>query len=696
MCIIFRLIFVILQVKRYNFLHFLAKLIADTIDHTESSTVFISTMSIITIQCRLVAQESTMRQIWDLMTQKNTPFVNELLEKVHNHPEFLNWVETGNLPPNFIAEQSQLLKLDPRFSQQPARFYSSATTLVKNIYKSWIAIQSKLKQRIKNKKLWLEEILKSDEELEREYNLTLSEIYTQAQTILTEAKLTIQKAQATNAQLKDSSIGKQTKKSKKGNNSNKKFKTNSIFNHLFEQYKQQTKPLFRAAIIHLLKNNYQITDQKEEPEKLVHRQQKKVIEIKRLQQQLESRVPKSRDLTGWQWLETIETVTNTIPENEIESSLWQAQILQRSSTLPFPVSYETNEDLTWFKNEKGKICVWFNGLKNLVYEIRCDRRQLHWFERFVADRETKRQSKNQHSASLFTLRSCKIAWQKGKGKGQPWNIHHLKLYCSLETRLWTAEGTEQIAQEKAAAIEKILEKQQEKTDLTSNQKAYIQRQKSTLERINTPFPRPNQSLYQGQSSIIVGVSLGLDKLATVAVVDVLQEKVLTYCSIKKLLGKNYHLLSKMRRQQQRDSKKRHKAQKQAGNNQFGTSNLGEHIDRLLAKEIVQIAKRYSVGTIALPQLKNMRDIIHSEVQARAERKIPGCIEAQKQYAQQYRISIHQWSYNRLTENIIQQAAKAGIEIKFSRQIPFGHPQQQAQQLAIIAHGERLASLATEV
>lgn len=649
-----------------------------------------------TIECRLIAQESTMGKIWDLMTQKNTPFVNELLEQVNHHPEFLNWVETGHLPPNFIEEQSQLLKLDPRFSQQPGRFYSSATTLVKNIYKSWIAIQSKLKQRIKNKKLWLEEFFKSDEELEREYSLTLSEIRTQAQSILTEAKLATQEAQPTNTQLKDSSTAKPTKQLKIGKNSNKKLKTNSIFNHLFEQYKQETKPLSRAALIYLLKNHCQITDQEEEPEKLAQRKQKKAIEIKRLQQQLESRVPQGRDLTGWQWLDTLETMTNTIPENETESNLWQAQIWQKSSTLPFPVSYESNEDLTWFKNEKGKICVWFNGLKNLVYEIRCDRRQLHWFERFVADRETKRQSQNQHSASLFTLRSCKIAWQKGKGKGQPWNINHLKLYCSLETCLWTAEGTEQIAQEKAAAIEKILEKQREKTEHTPNQKAYIQRQQSILDRINTPFPRPSQSLYQGQSTIIVGVSLGLDKLATVAVVDVWQEKVLTYHSIKQLLGKNYHLLSKMRLQQQRDSKKRHKAQKQAGNNQFGTSNLGEHIDRLLAKEIVQIAKRYRAGTIALPQLKNIRDIIHSEIQARAERKIPGCLEAQKQYAQQYRISIHQWSYNRLTENIIQQAAKAGIQIEFSRQIPSGHPQQQAQQLAIIAHRERLVSQATEV
>ncbi len=39
-------------------------------------------MSIITIQCRLVASESTRRQLWELMAGKNTPLVNELLALV--------------------------------------------------------------------------------------------------------------------------------------------------------------------------------------------------------------------------------------------------------------------------------------------------------------------------------------------------------------------------------------------------------------------------------------------------------------------------------------------------------------------------------------------------------------------------------------------------------------------------------------
>lgn len=42
-------------------------------------------MSQITIQCRLIAQEKTRQQLWQLMTQKNTPLINELLRQLANH-----------------------------------------------------------------------------------------------------------------------------------------------------------------------------------------------------------------------------------------------------------------------------------------------------------------------------------------------------------------------------------------------------------------------------------------------------------------------------------------------------------------------------------------------------------------------------------------------------------------------------------
>lgn len=50
-----------------------------------------------------------------------------------------------------------------------------------------------------------------------------------------------------------------------------------------------------------------------------------------------------------------------------------------------------------------------------------------------------------------------------------------------------------------------------------------------------------------------------------------------------------------RREQQKQSHNRHKAQRQSKNNQFGTSNLGEHVDRLLAKAVVVTAQQYRAG-----------------------------------------------------------------------------------------------------
>jgi hypothetical protein len=84
------------------------------------------------------------------------------------------------------------------------------------------------------------------------------------------------------------------------------------------------------------------------------------------------------------------------------------------------------------------------------------------------------------------LRSGRIAWQEGTDKGEPWNIHHLILYCSVDTRLWTAEATEQVCQEKAEDIAKTLTNMNEKANLNDNQQAYIRRNPINLSRLNNP------------------------------------------------------------------------------------------------------------------------------------------------------------------------------------------------------------------
>ncbi len=88
----------------------------------------------------------------------------------------------------------------------------------------------------------------------------------------------------------------------------------------------------------------------------------------------------------------------------------------------------------------------------------------------------------------------------------------------------------------------------------------------------------------------------------------------------------------------------------------------------------------------------MREIIQSEIQAKAEIKIPGYKEGQQKYAKEYRMSVHRWSYGRLIKNIQVQAAKAGIIIETSSQQTRGSPQEQAKDLAICVYKERQAML----
>ncbi len=90
----------------------------------------------------------------------------------------------------------------------------------------------------------------------------------------------------------------------------------------------------------------------------------------------------------------------------------------------------------------------------------------------------------------------------------------------------------------------------------------------------------------------------------------------------------------------------------------------------------------------IPQVGDIREIIQTEVQARAESKIPGCIEKQKEYAKKYRANAHSWSYGRLIDNIKSQAAKAGILVEESKQPICGSPNEQAKEIAFRAYRDR--------
>ncbi len=610
-------------------------------------------MSVITIHCRLVASESTRHQLWELMSKKNTPLINELLWQVSQQPEFEDWCSSGRLPSGIVGKLCNQLKTDSRYEGQPSRFYQSALTHVEYIYKSYLRLQRRLRWQLRGQQRWLE-MLKSDPELVELAKTTLESIRQNAQQILPRHQSSL-----------------------------------SLSQSLFDAYDHSLDPQEQVAIAFLLKNGCRLSEKEEDPDKFKLRRRKVEIRIRRLEKQIEgSRQPRGRNLTDEPWLNTLTTMASTIPKDNQQAAQWQAQLLSSSKSVPYPIDYGTNEDLYWHKDSNGRLCVRFNGLSEHTFKLYCDQRQLHWFERFYEDQQVKKQCKNQHSSALFTLRSGMLAWSERKGKQEPWNNHRLTLYCSLDTRLWSAEGTEQIRQEKATEVAQILTKMREKKDLTKNQEAFIKRKESTLARLNNPFPRPNQPLYQGQSHLLLAVAMTQEKPATVAVVNALTGKVITYRSTKQLLGANYHLLHRQRKQKERLSHHRHKTSRLDTCYKATESELGEYIDRLLASAIIQVAMSYQVGSIVIPDLGNIREVVQTEMQAKAEHKIPGCVEAQKEYLKQYRMSVHRWSYARLCDCISGQAKKNNLFIEKIKQPTFPHPTNIAKNMALLAYQNR--------
>jgi len=622
-------------------------------------------MSQITIQCRLVATEQTRRHLWGLMAEKNTPLINELLWQINNHPDFEEWQSKGKLPATIVNELCKSLKTDSLYQGQPSRFYLSTIKLVNYIYKSWLQLQRRRQQKLEGLNRWFS-MLKSDTELLKECDRSLDILYKRAKEVLSEIE-------ATRQQLKE-------------NENNGLVPKKSAL--LFDLYDRSEDVLIRSAICYLLKNGSKLPKLNTKPEnsqKFAQRRRKVAIKIERLQNQIEGSRPHGRDLTGEQWLETLITAATNVPKDNEEARSWQDILLTKSKTVPFPVIFETNTDLAWHKNEKGRLCLRFSGLGKHTFQIYCDRRQLHWFERFLEDQQIKKEGKDSHSSALFTLRSAHLGWKQDKDKGDPsWNANRLVLYCTVDTRFWSAEGTKQIRQEKETDLSETIARLKDKEELSPTQQAFLRRKQSTLTKLGNSFPRPCRKLYQGNPNIVVGVAMGLDRPATIVIIDRLTQKTLAIRNIKQLLGKNYRLLNRQRQQKRTLSHQRHKAQKRSADNRMGESELGQYLDRLIAKATVELAKKYQASLIIVPKLEDMREIVQSEVKSRAEAKIPGYEEGQKKYAKQYRINIHNWSYGRLIDNITIQAKKLGIVVKEGKQSIRGSPSEQAKNMATLA------------
>jgi IS605 OrfB family transposase len=636
-------------------------------------------MSQITIQGRLVANEETRHHLWYLMADIYTPFINEMLARVAQHSDFAEWSQKGKIPATVFEEIRKELKQEWSDRWMPGRWYYAARELVKRIYKSWLALRCRLQNQLTGQTRWIE-ILKGDGELVETCGVELEAIRVEAAKILAKQKAAIERAKKPSKKAKATQGKTRKRKTKK--------QSKSLYQRLFNLYETAETDLARCAIAYLLKNGCQVPTKTENSEKLQKRRRKTEIRVERLTGQLaRTRLPKGRDLTDEQWLKTLKTVTEQLPVDEAEAAVWQAYLLAESSSLPFPVAYETNEDLTWYLNGKGRLCVSFNGLGNYTFDIYCDVRQLHWFRRFLDDQTYKKESNGQLSASNLTLRSGRISWQQEDGKGHPWDVNHLTLYCSVDTRLWTQEGTEIASQEKAVKIAKVVSGTKAKGNLTSKQQKFIKNREKTLKLLQNPFPRPSRPLYQGSPSILAGISFGLDKPATLAIVDITTGQAIAYRSIRQLLGSSYKLLNRQRQRQHQKARKRRNQQLKFASNRISEGGLGDYIDSLITKAIIQIAQQYNVSSIVLPDLANIREVIQSEIQARAMEK-SSLKEVQDKYARDYRTSVHRWSYSRLSQKIQSKAQQMGLAVETAKQPLTGTPQEKAKEVAIAGYQAR--------
>jgi transposase len=447
---------------------------------------------------------------------------------------------------------------------------------------------------------------------------------------------------------------------------------------------------------------------------------------------------------------------------ELETLTVQKQ-LPLFKELPYPIRFDSSGDLYWSVETQDKqcqkkhrqrpqqrICVEFKGTEAHIFKIQCDRRQLPIFRQFLIDYQTHQElpDEERFSEAEFALRSACLIWRKddtGQSSNKkrtsdeqedqlkPWNTHRLYLHCTVERRLLTAEGTEQVREEKKKEViktlkgqEKLQELELEQLGLTKTQIEYVRRKRSTLNYLenNSPPPRPNAKPYEGQPHIVIGVSFSRHEPVAIAVVDVKKEEVLECQNAKELLNrgkaqyiwrngkkeplikdgteqrhpnggklhirkgkrvrwKAHRLVQQLHRRHQHNSRRRSEEQKQDRYRSSNSdSNLGLYVERLIASKIVELALQRKAGTIAIPQFKGIDESVESDIRARAERLFPNEKERQEEYAKPYRASFHRWSYSRLSECIKECASKKGIAVVVRQQSSVGELEQKAIAIAL--------------
>lgn len=352
-------------------------------------------MSIITIHCHLHTTEPIRRLLWQVMAESNTPLISALLRHVAEHPDFDTWQTNGSVPFKTVCAIGDPLK--PHYPLQPGRFYASAYRMVSYTYESWLALQKKTKLRLDGKRRWLS-IVKSDAELLELTGLSLEWLRQSAREVL--SQLT---AQPTADSPPDTQAKTPKAKSRKPKKKKSAAQDKDLIGKLFKAYEATDDLTQRCILAYLIKNGGTLSNDEETPEAFAHRIHSKQKEIARLEDRLQARLPKGRDLTGDIFTDTLLIAQQQEPEDVAQMRDWQAKLLMRPADLPYPIRYDSSTDMMWKPDDQGRITVNFNGLEKFLknsdpevkawlkehkeypFQIQCDQRQLPYFQRFLTD-----------------------------------------------------------------------------------------------------------------------------------------------------------------------------------------------------------------------------------------------------------------------------------------------------------------------
>ena len=268
------------------------------------------------------SSEDVRQNRWQLFLISSA-LIDELLDRLSQHPNFQTWQQQGNLPDDELKACWLELKSSPSYDEKlPGRFFSSVQSMVKTIYASWLAVNQQKQRRI-NGLSRLTEIVYSDEALLEICDLTFAQLQANAESMLSE-------------------IDKEIASSEK---------LLSRINLLFKKHAELPEEdiIGRSAIAYLIRHGCKIEPKIESTEKFKKWFRTKQKQSRRLETQLAGHFPRGRDVQDKTLTSCLENINRDDFADDQEYMLWHNPISRNASPLPHPIEFNSNTDLRWLK-----------------------------------------------------------------------------------------------------------------------------------------------------------------------------------------------------------------------------------------------------------------------------------------------------------------------------------------------------------